>query len=120
MNKVEILPHLHALFPQIHVLKYNLIQSTISPGQRAIHLSSRRVGKTHITNLINNAIKGRAITQDDDNMNMRLISSNDIVALLEKIIEGADLDDLNRLNGAMGKIQTILKDGIEKKILIDK
>lgn len=109
-----------ALFPQIQMIKYNLIESTVEPWKRTINLTPRRLGKTYVTNLMEHAVHGDGLVHDSKSMDMRMVSTNNPVMLIKKIIEGLDIDDLNHLYMAFGELEQMIKDSIEKRILLDK
>lgn len=108
------------LFPQIHAIRFNMLQSTFEAWEKTIELSPRLQGKTHVTNLLNNVLSGKAHVEENPNTGLRMISTNNIVIMFKKIIEGLDIDDLNHLYMAFGELEQMIKDSIEKRMLLDK
>lgn len=109
-----------ALFPQIQMIKYNLIESTVEPWKRTINLTPRRLGKTYVTNLMEHAVHGDGLVHDSKSMDMRMVSTNNPVMLIKKMIEVMDIDDLNNIYSNLNEIETLIKDSIEKKLLLEK
>ncbi len=107
------------LFPQVHAIKFNIIQSTATSWEETIELSPRLQGKTYVTNLLNQITSGNAYVENEPNTNLRMISTNNPVVIITKIIEGMNVNDLNKVYSSLNEIEKLIKDKIEYEILIN-